>query len=350
VLDHEQLLKVTVEQLQEKFGYYHVHIYLLDEAQQKLVVVAGTGSAGTHMVANRHSINLKAPTSLVAQSARSGSIVWLDNVQESPIWLPNPLLPNTRAEMAVPIIIDGQVAGVLDVQENRVRGFDEGDASLLRSLASQAAVAIRNARLFGQVEKALAEARLAQERYMQEAWAGAGTGALTGNHQFQQPDVLPPDKAITDQLHRLARRFKQAVVLGPDQPTPAEIENEPPLAVQGSVMVAPIKVQNQTVGAIQLHHPEGDHRWAELDLALVQVVSDQVAQVAENLRLFEDTRQRARREHTIRQITEKMRSATSLHHLVEITAHELATHFSAGHTLIELGMEPEPANGEAQEQ
>jgi nitrate/nitrite-specific signal transduction histidine kinase len=148
ILNFEQLLTELVDQVKERFDYYHAHVYILDENGQNLVMTAGAGQAGAEMKARGHHIPLDAPTSLVARAARSGEIVWIDNVREAEDWLSNPFLPDTYAEMAVPIILEGQVVGVLDVQEDEIGGLDEADANLLRSLANQVAVAIRNARLF----------------------------------------------------------------------------------------------------------------------------------------------------------------------------------------------------------
>lgn len=142
ILNLNELVQQVVTVIKENFDYYHVHIYLLDQQEKTLIMTAGYGQAGAEMRARGHSILLDAPTSLVARAARNGKVVRVDNVREAPDWLPNELLPNTYAEMAVPIILEGQVVGVLDVQQDVIGGLDEGDESLLRSLANQVAVAI----------------------------------------------------------------------------------------------------------------------------------------------------------------------------------------------------------------
>ncbi|MDM8530466.1 ATP-binding protein [Anaerolineales bacterium HSG25] len=157
ILDVETLLNELVNQVKERFAYYHVHIYILDKKVQNLVMQAGYGEAGVAMKVRAHAISLDAPTSLVAQAARTQKVVAVDNVRESVDWLANPLLPDTHSEMAVPIITNEQVVGVLDVQQDTIGGLDEGDASLLRSLANQVAVAITNARLFAQNQATLQE-------------------------------------------------------------------------------------------------------------------------------------------------------------------------------------------------
>ncbi len=152
ILDFDQLLYELVHQIRDRFDYYHVHIYLLDESKQDLVMRSGVGEAGIVMKERGHYIPLNAPTSLVARAARTCEIVAVGNVREESGWLANPLLPDTNAEMAVPIILKGKVVGVLDVQENLVDSLDEGDANLLRSLANQIAVALNNAHLFTEIQ------------------------------------------------------------------------------------------------------------------------------------------------------------------------------------------------------
>ena len=148
VLDMNELLSVVVNQIKDNFGYYHAHIYLLDQENKDLVMAEGTGEVGATLKARGHHILLDADVSLVANAARSGEVVWIDNVRQSSDWMPNDLLPDTYSEMAVPVIFKGNVLGVLDVQENETAAFDKGDASLMRSLANHVAVALTNARLF----------------------------------------------------------------------------------------------------------------------------------------------------------------------------------------------------------
>lgn len=157
ILDLNQLLAELVHQIQESFDYYHAGIFLLDEASEKLILSEATGPAGVRMKAEGHHIPLDARQSLVARAARSGQVVFVKNVKQAADWLPNPLLPETQAEIAVPIIREGKVVGVLDVQGKEIGGLDEGDATLLRSLASHVAIALTNARLFEQSQMALAE-------------------------------------------------------------------------------------------------------------------------------------------------------------------------------------------------
>jgi signal transduction histidine kinase len=163
ILNPQSLLAEVIRQIKENFDYYHTQIYLLDEVATCLVVAKASGPTGVEVQGSHHTISIADPNSLVARAARTGKIITIDNVREITGWQPDPLLPDTQAEMAVPIIWEGEVLGVLHVQENKVAGLDEGDANLLRSLANQVGVALTNAWLFDQTQQRALELVAATE-------------------------------------------------------------------------------------------------------------------------------------------------------------------------------------------
>lgn len=332
----EALLAEVVNQIKDTFDYYHAHIYVLDDKREKLVVAAGTGIAGVEMKAKGHSISLATPTSLVARAARSGQIVRVDNVREVEDWLPNPLLPDTRSEIAVPIVLEGQVAGVLDVQSDKVAGLDEGDANLLNALANQTAVALHNARLFSEVETALVQAQAIQTRYVEQAWDKTKITAQQGQYHFARLDAPALDEGDLANAKRQAQAQNQPAIV-----TFKASEHEPAPSHPSTSIVAPVSLRDTVIGMLQLYPASPGQAWIERDLVIVQAISEELAQTAENLRLFDETRQRAGREATIREITDKLRAAPNLERLITLATEELGRRLSATHAELELGLEPE---------
>jgi putative methionine-R-sulfoxide reductase with GAF domain len=150
ILESKRLLQEVVDLTKERFNLYHSHIYLLDEAGQNLVLASGAGEPGRQMVAEGRSIPLSREQSLVARAARDQAGVTINDVTQAPDFLPNPLLPNTRSELAVPMIVGGKVIGVFDVQSDVVGRFTDSDINIQTTLAAQIATSIQNVRSFEQ--------------------------------------------------------------------------------------------------------------------------------------------------------------------------------------------------------
>ncbi len=333
ILDLEELLAEVVNQVKNNFDYYHAHIYLLDDQRTNLVMAAGTGAAGEKMKAQEHHIPLDAPASLVARAARSGEIVSVDNVRHVEDWLPNPLLPDTYSEMAVPIILAGQVVGVLDVQQDDIAGLDEGDANLLRSLANQVAIGIRNARLFAEVESALAEARAAQERYVAQSWQERDTSTQRREYYYTGPGATPPDETrqpvLAEARQQALTRDRAAII------TLEAGESEKP--GPNEALVAPVTLRGQTIGSLRLHSGGEGQPWQEDDLEMIRAVTDRLAQTAEQIRLFGETRERASYEQLVGEITQKLRQAPTLEVLAQIAAQELSNSLGVSRGLVKVG-------------
>ncbi|MCC7447571.1 MAG: GAF domain-containing protein, partial [Anaerolineae bacterium] len=146
--DMDTLLQTVADLTKDSFNLYHAHIYLLDDTGINLVLAAGAGEVGRTMKARKHRIPLSREQSLVARAARTRESVLVNNVLLDPDFLPNPQLPETRAETAIPMIVGDKLVGVLDTQANTVDRFTPDDVRIKTILAEQIAVAVQNARLY----------------------------------------------------------------------------------------------------------------------------------------------------------------------------------------------------------
>jgi GAF domain-containing protein len=104
------------------------------------------------MVSEGRQIPLDSEKSLVARAARTRQGAVVNDVHADPDFLPHPLLPETKSEQAVPMIVGDKVLGVLDVQSELLNRFTEIDVNIKTTLAAQVAVALQNARTFEQAQ------------------------------------------------------------------------------------------------------------------------------------------------------------------------------------------------------
>jgi nitrate/nitrite-specific signal transduction histidine kinase len=146
ILDEKQLAAEVVEQIKNSFHYYHAQIYFYDESGENLILAGGTGEAGRKLLAEGYKIPKgKGPA---GRAAESNASVIIGDTSRDPDGLPNPLLPKTKSEVAIPIAVGDQVLGVLDVQQNIEYGITQADVNLLQSMANQVALAVHKAHGF----------------------------------------------------------------------------------------------------------------------------------------------------------------------------------------------------------
>jgi signal transduction histidine kinase len=168
LLNPDELLQTVVNLTKSSFGLYHAHIYLLDQSGETLLLSNGAGEVGFQMVMQGWHIPFSAEKSPVIRAAKTRTGIIVNDVQAAPDYLPNPLLPNTRSELAVPLLVADRLLGVLDVQSENLNYFTEEDIRIYSTLASQIAVALQNARLY--VEQAATVQRLRELDHLKSSF------------------------------------------------------------------------------------------------------------------------------------------------------------------------------------
>jgi GAF domain-containing protein len=151
VLDQAQLLNEVADLLREAFNFYHVQICLLDSSRDSLVFAGGTGDAGRIMLERGYQIPVgQGP---LGRAADINAVVHVSDVARDASWLPNPLLPDTKAELAVPISLGDQALGVIDIHKNTPGAVRTEDIEVIQSIGSQMALALRNVQSYAQAQQ-----------------------------------------------------------------------------------------------------------------------------------------------------------------------------------------------------
>ena len=145
IVDRQQLIDEVAELVNSAFNYYHTQMYFYDPAGNELLLAGGSGEAGRILLEHGHKI--PKGKGLVGRAAETNAPIIISDVSADHDWLPNPLLPETKSEIAIPISSGDTVIGVLDVQQNRPGGLTQEDADILQSIANQIMIAAQNGRL-----------------------------------------------------------------------------------------------------------------------------------------------------------------------------------------------------------
>ena len=328
VLDPNELMHQTVHLIRDRFGFYYVGLFLLDETKRWAVLRAGTGEPGHQMLEAGHRLQVGDESMVGWCTAHSQARIALDVGQEA-VHFDNPLLPETRSEMALPLISHGQVIGALTVQSTETTAFSDEDISALQTMADQLAVAIDNARLFREVQSSLEEAQAVHRHYLREAWEGFTPPPETRlGYRYTEPGVTSSEG---DWLPAMTKAVQQG-----DAITAAD-------GGEGMELAVPITLHGQIIGALGLRRDESGG-WTADDVAVVEAVAEEIALALENMRLFEETRRRAQREQMIREITTKMRGSVDLDTILQTTVQELAKALGTSRTFVQLGTAPQPVS------
>ncbi len=322
VLDMDELLPGLVELVRERFGLYYVGLFLVEEEGDSAVLRAGTGEAGRQMLAQGHRLEVGGDSMIGQCLATSQARVALD-VGEEAVRFDNPLLPETRSEMALPLRSRERSIGAMTVQSVEGTAFDEADVSVMQTLADQVAVAIDNARLFTNAQIALQEMEAVQSRYLGQAWAEYATSKVASGYEQTDAGMVSFGGEVLPEVRR-AMTEQRSVVWNDDG------------SVELSALVVPIVVRGQPIGALGIRGDGGSRQWAEGDIDLIEAVAERIALAAENLRLLDETQRYAAREQASSHIVDRMRRAVDMETLMQTTIQEMAAALGASSAFVQL--------------
>ena len=311
VKDLASLLPDITRLVSEQFGFYHVGIFLVDEAGEVAVLQAANSDGGREMLHRGHRLSLDT-NSIVGYVTSHGEYRIAMDVGADTVHFRNPYLPETRAEMALPLRVGGQVIGALDIQSTEVNAFSDQDIPVLYTLADQVAVAIENARLYEEAQKALAESRTTFENYVRQEWGSFAQKARHTGFVFDGKQVTP--------LDRKTRRENVRPVI---QTGKLSVEKS------SSTITLPIKLRGQIIGILEVNSKSGKREWSRDEITLLEAAAERAALALENARLVESAQRRASRERSIGEISARIGSVSDIESILQTAVEELGRKLSS---------------------
>ena len=228
------------------------------------------------------------------------------NVEADSVFLNNPHLPQTRSEIALPLRVAGHVIGSLDVQSKEINAFSDEDTAVLATLADQVAIAIENARVFGEAKSALNESRALFETYTQQEWIHFARQAKQTGFIFDGKQVLPLDGSV-----------RRESTLAAIQTGSLSLEKE-----TDSVSI-PIKLCGQTIGVLDIRSKKGARPWKQDEITMLEAAAERTALALETARLLDSAQRRAARERAIGDISTRIGAVSNFESILQTAVEEL---------------------------
>jgi GAF domain-containing protein len=290
ILEPDELINKTANLITDRFGHYYTAIYILDQSGNWAELRDATGEAGKVLKQNKHRIEVSS-NNMVATAITTRKAVVGDHSGASGTHATNPLLPYTRSEIVLPLVVGDRILGALNVQSTREAAFSTQDVDTLQGMANQVAIALENARLYQEAQQNLKEMRAIQKQYLLEAWS-------------KVPDLVRMDYSVGDE---------------PDEKT-------------HSVEI-PLSLREQSLGMIKLL---SDQEITPEEYSLMEAVASQAAIALENARLINESRVAANRERLVSDISNKIWSSTTIDGVMQTAARELGRVLDTTRVVIEL--------------
>lgn len=353
ILDPETLMDLAVNLIQERFSFCYVGIFVTDESGEYAVLKSGTGEAGRAMLDAGHRLPLGGQSMIGWAIANTQPRVAQDVNQET-MRFKNPLLPQVRSEMALPLTSRGQCIGALTVQSAEDNAFSAEDIAILHTMADQLAIAIDNARLYEAAQQEISERKRAEEalqqRNRQLALLNQASRTLTATLDLDQVLAIALDeirnlmnviacsvwlvdqgtgelvcRQVTDPHKDIVRGWRLAPGHGlagyvvqtgeslivPDTRADERhfkgVDERTGLALR-SILTTPLRIKDEVIGVIQVVDVDVD-RFSPADLSLLEPLASTVAIAIENARLYEQARQDAEtRSRLLREVNHRVKN------------------------------------------
>ncbi|MBC7878443.1 MAG: GAF domain-containing protein [Anaerolineales bacterium] len=299
------LLQQTTYLIHERFGYYHIGIFLLDDRKQYAILTAANSEGGRRMLERKHQLKV-GETGIVGYVIEYAKARIALDVGKDAVYFDNPDLPETRSEMALPLVAGGQILGALDVQSTESQAFSDEDSAILQILAEQLAIAIQNANLFTEIEKTLEASRIGYGEVSREAWSKILRNQPRVGFIATPPATLQTYSQTLEPT--LAKAFETGDLI---------------LASDNLTISLPIKVRGQAIGAIRLKKTEIAEAWTQEETNLAIALSDQLSGALESARLYQESQQRVARESLVSDISARITSISRVDNIVRETVQEL---------------------------
>lgn len=298
-----ELLDSVTKLTSEKFGFYHVGLYILDEQKRTAFLQAASSAAGKQLIGQAFRVESDRRNLINRVVTQNRHIIISDS--DGTNFIQDANFPLTRSRMLLPLAVRGNILGILDIHSEQPQVFSNQDAEILQSLADLVAISFDNARLINETKSLVSQLEMNTNVQTERTWKKL-TSRQRPAYQYTPAGVRPVfstnKKDSDDGLH------------------------------------IPLVLHGQKIGLIKLKRKGEASHWSEKERVLVEKIADQIALALENSRLVDEAQKNALRDQMIANVSTRVRETLDIESVVRTAATELRRAFDLKEAEVLIGV------------
>jgi GAF domain-containing protein len=302
IQDISILLETVTKLISEKFEYYHVGLYILDDQKKTAFLQSASSETGKQLIGQGFRVESDRRNAINKVIEKNGAYITSDT--EDPNFIRDINFPITRSRMLLPLTVRGNVLGVLDMHSDQTKAFDGQDAEILQTLSDLVAISFDNVRLINETKSLVSQLEINTSFQARRTWSKLTTRQKPA-YQYTPAGVRPLFSVDSDDVTEGLR--------------------------------VPLILYGQTIGTIKLKRKGGIAEWSDRERVLVEKIADQVALALENSRLVDEAQKSALRDQMIANISSRVRETLDVESVIRTATTELRRVFDLKEAEINIG-------------
>ncbi len=367
----DDFLQQAVTLLHDKFNFYHAGVFLVDTGGEFLILREASGAIGQQLKRSGLKFGIGSK-SIVGFVSAQKELRIVNDTNKDPDYQKNPLLPETKSEVCLPLMVGQRILGILDVQDKHPYVFNEENTRILKILADQLSVALINSELFADAQERISQHRLlhhittaaASSSTIQDVLNSAVQGLLValGGDQIS---IMMADKEQKTLEVRAAAGYpsedsaklkipfgigitgwvashRQSLLVIDTSKDSRYIAVNPKVR---SEIAIPLVYRNEVLGILNVESTRLN-AYNTNDEEMLGILAGSLAAIIAHSRLLDQYRRQVEREHLLSEISNKIRRTTNPDLILSIAANEISKALNTRRTQIEVNIQNVKRNGD----
>ena len=315
------LLERAAYLLYDRFNFYHVGIYLVDGRGQYAILSSSQDPQGLQLINNQHKFLINQESN-VGRACSVGVPQVVSAAEDIEEIEQHPLLPNTQAQLSLPLRAGGKVIGAIDIHSTNPKAFSPEEVDIFSTFSDQIAIAVQRTEFSQEIQATLNELESAYGQFTQESWQRfiQGKRDQFSGYRFSQLTVEP----VSEQPQEVIKAWEAGEVISKRQSEDGT-----------STMIIPMKIRGEVIGVLDLQF-ETEHVPPDTQNLMTEI-ADRLSLVMENARLIQSAQEQVEQQQLAAYLTDRISQSLDLDTVLRTATQEIGKSLGLAEVEVRLG-------------